>query len=243
MSTGTWKFKEVKFPRPDLEVFRSLYKDAIERIEDAKQGDDVFEILFEVDELSRRITDVLNATIIHHTIDTTDERYAEDYNWFEENRPLFEKAILEFNDAVTNSPYREYVEKRIGPMYFAKTDVKNKMFCETNIPLRQREGELMQEYEKLIGSCQEEVLGKPRSFGELQGMFGNDNREERKAAFKSFSDFLQSKEDRLEEIWSELITIRTSDMRTTSRLHILKDFVWTTEKRKFRISDIRFLRK
>ena len=208
MSAGAWKFKELKFPRPDFEVFKSLYENAIERVEEAQQGDDILEILFEVDELSRRITDVLNATIVRHTIDTTDERYEQDHLWFEENRPLFEKCIMDFNDVITNSPFRSYVEEKIGPMYFIKTDVKRKSFCEENIPLRQRENELMQEYEQLIGSCKEEVLGSPRSFGELQGMLSDNDREVRKAAFKSFSNFLHNNETRFEEIWSELITVR-----------------------------------
>ena len=37
----TWKFKDLKFPRPDLEVIRALYRDAIERVETAERGDDV----------------------------------------------------------------------------------------------------------------------------------------------------------------------------------------------------------
>ena len=77
----TWKFKDLKFPRPDLEVIRALYRDAIERVETAERGDDVLEILFEVDELSRKAMDLLRATFIHHTIDTTDERYENDQRW------------------------------------------------------------------------------------------------------------------------------------------------------------------
>ena len=208
MSTGTWKFKDLKFPRPDLEVFRGLYQDAIERVQNAKDGDDILEVLFEVDELSRRITDLLSATMIRHTLDVTDERYEQDYRWFEEKQPEFFKAILEFNDVIYTTPFKDYVEERIGPMYFVKTDVKKKTFCEDNIPLQQREAELMGEYEQLIGSCQMEVLGEPRSFGELQGMFAHEDREVRRAAFKAFSDFLRNNEEELERIWDELITVR-----------------------------------
>ena len=208
MNKSAWTFNELKFPRPDLTVFKHLYEDAIEKVSAANNGDDIVEIVFEVDELSRRITDILSATMIHHTIDVTDERYAEDHRWFEENQHLFIKSVLDFNDAIYNSPYREYIEEKLGPMYFVKTDAKKRTLCDDNIPLQQREAELMGEYEALIGSFQEEVLGEAQSFGRLQGLFSHEDREVRKAAFQAFSRFLSRNEEKLEEIWDGLITVR-----------------------------------
>ena len=208
MNTGTWTFKELKFPRPDLEVFRALYKDALDRVHQAKNGDDIVELLFEVDELSRRITDVLTATMIHHTMDMEDERYAQDQHWFDENQHLFIKEIVDFNEAIYNSPYKDYVEEVIGPMYFVKTDIKSKTFCEDNVPLQQREAELLGEYQQIMDSCQAEILGEQTNFMGLQDLFTHDDREVRKAAFKAFSDFLADNEERLEEIWGELLVVR-----------------------------------
>jgi len=208
MGTGSWKFKELKFPRPSFNVFRELYNDAIERVHQAKNGDDIMEILFEVDELSRKATDLLSANFIHHTMDTTDERYEQDQRWYEENQPLFMKAILDFNDAIYNSPFREHVEGIIGPMYFLKMDVKKKTFCEANIPLQQREAELVNEYQNIISSCHVEILGEPRNFVGLQSLFSHEDRNVRKEAFRAFSEFLSGNEERLEEIWGELLTIR-----------------------------------
>ena len=208
MNSRTWTFSELKIPRPNLDVFNHLYQEAIEKIGNAKDGNDILEVLFEVDALSRRITDVLSATMIRHTIDTSDERYEQDHLWFEEHRPLFTKSILDFNDAIYNSPHKEFVEERIGSMFFVKNDIKKKTFCEDNIPLQQREAELMGEYEAIISSCQEEVLGEPQSFGALQALFSHEDREVRKAAFKAFSKFLESNEEKLEQIWDELLKVR-----------------------------------
>lgn len=208
MNSDAWKFKDLKFPRPDLNVFTHLYKDAIDRVNHAQHGDDIIEILFEVDELSRRVTDLLTATMIRHTMDITDEAYEKDQRWFEENRHLFMQSILDFNDAMYNSPFKDYVESRIGPMYFTKTDVKRRTFCEDNLPLQQREFELMGEYEALISSCQEEVLGNPTSFMGLQDLFAHEDREVRRAAYKAFSNFLSKNEEQLEKIWDELLKVR-----------------------------------
>ena len=208
MSAGTWTFKDLKFPRPNLDVFTHLYQDAIERVETAEHPDDILEILFEVDELSRKMTDILSATMIRHTMDITDERYEADQRWYEENQPLFIKSILDFSDALYNSPYKEFLIEKIGPMYFRKTDVKKQTFCEENLPLQQREMDLMGEYESILGSCQVEILGETRPFIGLQELLTHKDRSVRKEAFQAFSQFLANHEERLEEIWSELLTLR-----------------------------------
>lgn len=208
MNATAWVFKDLKFPRPDFNVFKHLYEDAIDRISHAQDGDDIIEIMFEVDEFSRKITDVLTATMINHTMDVTNERYEKDQHWFEENQPLFVNSFLDFSEAICSSKYRDYIEEKIGPMYFVKNDIKKQTFCEENLPLQQREAELMGEYETLIGSCQEEVLGETQNFGSLQALFSHEDREVRKAAFKAFSNFLRKNEQELEKIWDELIQIR-----------------------------------
>ena len=114
MGTGSWKFSELKFPKPNLKVFQDLYADAIERVESATSGDDVMEIIFEVNELSRRTTDLLTVAFIHHTMDVTDEAYAENHRWVEENRQYFVKAAIDFREALYNSPYKEYIDSYVG---------------------------------------------------------------------------------------------------------------------------------
>ena len=208
MGTGSWKFSELKFPKPNLKVFQDLYADAIERVESATSGDDVMEIIFEVNELSRRTTDLLTVAFIHHTMDVTDEAYAENHRWVEENRQYFVKAAIDFREALYNSPYKEYIEERIGPMYFTKMDIDKKTFSEENVQLRQREAELGDEYQRIIASCNIDFLGEPRSFIKLQDYFFDQDREVRRAAFREFSKFLAQHEKRLEEIWNDLIDIR-----------------------------------
>lgn len=164
--------------------------------------------MYELNQLSKKAGDLLTATFIRHTMDTTDELYEKDQRWIDENMPHYTKAILDFNEAVYNSPYKDFVEKVLGPMYFTKASIKKKTFSEENILLRQREAKLSDEYQKLIAACNVEILGEPKNFVQLQGLFSHDDRKVRKAAFKAFSDFLKSHQNRMEEIWDELIKIR-----------------------------------
>ena len=209
MINETWTFNELKFPKPDLKTFVDMNHDAIRRVEEAKSGDDVLEVVFEHNQLLRRIKDLLEVTFIKQSMDTTDEVYAEQARLANENMPLFDQAKVEFSEALYNSPYRGYIEDRLGPMYFRKMDIGKKTFCEDNILLEQREAELAAEYQKLIASCSVEIDGEERGFMALQRLFAHEDRSIRKAAFKAFSDFLKEHSARFDEIWDELIKIRT----------------------------------
>ncbi len=209
MNSSHWKFSELKFSKPDLRVFQDINKDAIERIKNAEDGDDVMEVIFEHNELMRKAKDLLEFARIRQSQDTTNEEYERERVWINDNMPFFEKASNEFNEAVYNSPFKDYVEKRLGPVFFTKMEVEKKTFCEANIELKQREADLSDEYQKLIATCQVEIDGEKRNFLKLQGLFSNPDRNIRHEAFKAFSGFLKDNEKRLEEIWDELIKVRT----------------------------------
>ncbi len=209
MSSGTWIFNDLRFPKPDIRAYEDLSKDVVKRIEEARDGGEVLEIFFEYNELLRKINDNLEVSFIHHSMDTTDEFYEKEQQWVDENMPLFTKLNLDFSEAIYNSPFRSEIEEKLGPMYFTKMDVKKKAFMEENIPLRKRVSELCGEYQKIIASCEVEINGDTKNFLTLQGLFRDEDREVRKTAFKAFSNFLSSNEKRMEEIWDELIKVRT----------------------------------
>ena len=72
----------------------------------------------------------------------------------------------------------------------------------------QAEAKLTDEYQKIMASCQVEFMGEKRNLYGLQKFFEHTDRDVRRRAFKAYSDFYHSHEERLEEIWSELIRIR-----------------------------------
>ena len=209
MSENSWKFSELNAPRPSFDVIKTLYEDAIESVKNAKSGDDVFEALFENNVLVRRANELKEIISIRHAMDILDERYADDQKWADEYCPILEKLELDFKEAIYDSPYKEDVEARIGPEYFKQIEIKRKTVSEEVIPLRQKERELIDEYDEILFESRKTVDGKECSFMELQDLFYNEDRSIRKAAFKAFSEILSENEDALERIWDELVKVRT----------------------------------
>ncbi len=208
MVERAWKLSDLKVPKPNSEMVKTLYADHIERVKKSESGDDVLEVLFENNLLVRRIKEVIELISIRHAMDTTDERYKADKNWADDFLPIFRKLELDFKEAIYNSPFRDEIEAQIGHMYFIKTEIRKKTISEEIIPLRQHEQKLINEYDNILMGSKKIVDGKSNSFIDLQELFSHDDRNIRRQAFKGFSEILSENEDRLEQVWDELIKVR-----------------------------------
>ena len=204
-----WTFSELKVPKPSSDMIKQLYEDHIERVKEAEGCEDVLEVLFENNLLVRRIQEMIEIVSIRHAMNTLDERYTEDQKFADDFRPFFDKMELDFKEAVYNSPFRDEVEEQIGSMYFVKTETMKKIVSDEIIPLRQREQELVHEYDMLIFESKKTVDGKVNSFMDTQELFSHEDRSIRREAFKAFSEILSENEERLEQVWDELIKVRT----------------------------------
>lgn len=213
VDTTKWKFSELKFARPDLRVYQDVFDDAIKRVEEATSGDDVLQVILELDTLTSKADDLVRFVFIKGTLDTQDPFYKEQQHWFDENMIYYDQAVLKFGEAVYNSQFRDYIEEKLGPAYFIGSDIQKKTFCNDAIPLYQRESELASEYQDIMASAQGELMGEAKSISQLKVLFGHNDREVRKAAYAAFSEAIKKNEPKLEEIWGELLDIRNQIAR------------------------------
>ena len=203
-----WTFENLEYKRPDVEAIKEQTSRNTDIIKSAADPEVLFKALMETLELQDEFDDMLTLVNIRHTIDTTDSFYDAENDWIDEVYPTLMPYKVALMEALLESPHRQYVEDRLGKQFFVEAELSKKSFSEKNIPLMQREGKLTTEYEKIMAGCQVEFMGEKRNLYGLQKFFEHDDREVRRAAWKAYSDFYHGHEERLEEIWSELIDIR-----------------------------------
>ena len=203
-----WKFKDLKYTRPDLEAEQAFLAAQTEKVKNAGSADRVYEILMENDRHGNELYTTQTLAYIRNTLDTADPFYEAEIEFLNNAAPLLAPYSIAFDDAVAASPFRPELEKKLGKQYFVQKDLQKRSFCEKNIPLMQREAALTTEYQKMMASCAIEFDGKTLNLYGIQKYFEHEDREVRRAAVKAYSDFYASNETRLEEIWDELITIR-----------------------------------
>lgn len=203
-----FKFEDIKYERPDFDKISKRIDEYTERLKSAKTYEETRAVMFEEDKESQAFNSMITIAYIRHTLNTADEYYEEEVQYGYRQIPVLQGKLVEFTNEIFNSPFRKELEAEFGTKIFADMDLARKSFCEANIPLRQKEAMLCDEYQKIMASAQIEFDGKTLNLYGIQTYLEDNDREVRKAAERVYADFYEKNETRLEEIWDELIKTR-----------------------------------
>ena len=204
-----FKFKDIQYTRPDCEAFQKLAEDNAEKIKNAVSYSEAKKIFLEFDKAESEFFDMGNIAYIRHTIDTSDEFYDKENEFFNEKTPELMPSLLAFSNAVYDSRFKPDFVAEFGEQMFAEIELRRKSFSEKNIPLLQKEARLCNEYEKIIASADILFDGKHLNLYGIMSYFENPDRNVRHDAYKAYSKFYESNEENFERIWDELIKVRT----------------------------------
>ena len=223
-----YKFSTLPYQRPDLEARRTQLARWQDAVEQAESFDALRALLFEMDRANGELSTQCAIAHIRHTLDTRDAFYEAEIHYLQDTLPTLGAAEVALSEAIASSPFRPDIEREFGRQYFVAIDLQKKQFCEANVPLRQQESRLTNEYQKIMAAAEIPFDGKTLNLYGVQKYFEHPDRAVRAAAVKAYSAFYETNEPRLEEIWDELIRIRnqmgkTWAMRTT--------FPWATWSR------------
>lgn len=147
-----FKFSTLEYKRPDLEARRAqlaAWKDAVER---AESYDALRELLFEIDRVNCELFTQYSVAHIRHTLDTRDEFYEAEISYLQDTLPTLGGAEVALSEAIASGRFRADIEREFGKEYFVSSDMQKKLYCEANIPLRQQESRLKNEYQMLSGN-------------------------------------------------------------------------------------------
>lgn len=208
MKTEQFTFSTLEYKRPDFKEFAAFAEKTRERIEGAGSYAEIKEALLSFDGKKKDFSTDVTIASIRHTLDTRDKFYEGENEYIEETFPTIMPCLLAVDEALMNSPFRADFEKEYGRQYLAQKELEKKAFCEANIPLMQREAKLASEYEKMMATAEISFDGKVLNLFGVQKYFEHEDREVRKGAVRAYSDFYHKNEQRLEEIWEELLSIR-----------------------------------
>ena len=108
-----------------------------------------------------------NLVYIRASIDTNDEFYQKERDYFDEVSPQAEEIVSEYYKELVKSPFRAQLEEKWGTQLFALAENQIKGFSPEVIELMQKENKLVSEYSKLVASAQIEFDGKTLTLAQL----------------------------------------------------------------------------
>lgn len=207
------KFSEMPYSRVDMEQVRKDYDSLIERAKNAKSGEELWEIHREHYRLENDIMTNYTLCYIRHGIDTTDEFYEKENEYYDEQIPVLQNYVTAYARVLYESPFRSYMEEKIGKVPFKNIELSLKSFDEKLIPLMQEENALMSRYDKLIATAKIPFQGEECNLTLLKKYMTSTDRSVRKQAWQAFSGYFQSVTDEIDEIYDKMVKNRTSQAR------------------------------
>ena len=203
------KLKDIPYERIDFDDIKIKMLELIESQKNAKSGKEQFAIHQKYYELSDRVQTMAALAMFRHSINTEDEYYDKENDYYDNMMPQFISLDIEYQDTLYNSPYRDYLEDVIGKVAFKNIELQKKAHSEKTIELSQKENQLTSEYEKLLASAVFDWDGESISMAQLGKYKSSTDRKVRKRAWKMHNDFMKENAEKFDKIYDELVKNRT----------------------------------
>lgn len=207
------KFSEMPYTRVDMNKVEETYKNLIERAKNAKSGEELFAVHQERYQFMGDVATNMTLAHIRHDIDTADEFYTAENDYYDEVSPLLENYDNMYSKILFESPHRAYMESKIGKVPFKNIEIALKAFDEKLIPLMQEENVLSSRYTKVIASAKIPFDGEVYNLSLMGKFMTSNDRDVRKRAWKAVSEFFMTVADELDEIYDSLVKNRTAQAK------------------------------
>lgn len=203
-------FKEMEYKRVDMKAIENRFNSALKKFREANCAEEQIDAIDEVQDIKREYGTMVTLVSVRHSINTSDEFYDKENDFYDEIGHQFSKLSNEFSAEMVNSKFRKELEKEFGYQIFDLIDLDLKVFKPEIMEDLQTENKLVSKYSKLIASAQIEFQGKKYTLSQLSPFMQDTDREVRKSAAKAFYSFFTEKESDLDEIYDGLVKIRTT---------------------------------
>ena len=204
------KFSEMTYTRPDPEEVKKDLQDLTERLRNAGNYEEAHDVFLEKEKKEKYVDTMGTLAYVRHSIDTRDEFYDGEMEFWDAVGPELEEYEQAWIDAMLNSPFRKDFEAEYGGLMFVNAEINKKTFAPEIIPDMQKENELVTEYDKLIASAQIPCEGGVYTLSQLTPFKTDADDAKRLAAWKAEGQWYKEQQARLDAIYDELVKLRDS---------------------------------
>ncbi len=202
------KFSEMPYERPDLDKVKRELGDLTGRLKAAESYEEARAVFLEKEAAERHVDTLVTLASIRNSIDTRDEFYDGEMNFWNAAGPELEEYTKAWTAAMLASPFRKDFAAEYGDLMFVNAEIELKTFAPEIVPQLQRENDLTQEHQKLIASAKVPFEGKTYTLAQM-GPFQSDADDARRlAAWKAVGQWYKDNQPELDRIYDELTHLR-----------------------------------
>lgn len=202
------KFNDYTYERPDFDLFKNDFIHLIDQLKSAGSVEEVKEAIDEVSTLTSSLDTMATLASIRYSIDTKDDFYEQEDNYWNEYGPLYQELNTRYYKAIMESHYLEELKDSYPRTFIQNMQFELDSFDASVIELLQKENQLSSDYQKLIAAAEIEFDGKTLTLSQFGPYLQSTDRAVRKEASEAQLSYFEENEEKLDTIYNELVTVR-----------------------------------
>jgi oligoendopeptidase F len=145
---------------------------------------------------------------MRYTINTVDEFYLKEKEYYDEITPRFQNWQREYAMAMLQYPMRAELEHVLKPLLFTAYEIQEKAVSPDIVADMAEENRITTEYTQLMAGMVFEYKGEEIPLTILRRYMQDDDRDNRRIAFESLGKKLSEESAQLDSIYDRLVRIR-----------------------------------
>ena len=202
------KVSELEYRRITIEYLRDAVGAVISQIENAASVEDVLAARKRYNELMEEYNTATALSYMRYTINTVDEFYVAEKDYYDEIGPEVSNLDLAYNNAFMGSSFRGELEQNLNPLLFKSIENAMKSMSPEIVEDMIEENKLTSEYSKLMAGMEFNFRGEVMSRAELMGYAEDDDRETRRECYEVLGKTMMQHADELDRIFDDLVHVR-----------------------------------
>lgn len=202
------KVSELPYKRIPIETLTAEVNDIIRTIREANSVDQVLEARKRYNMLSKEYDTANALSYMRYTINTVDEFYLQEKNYYDEIGPAAANLNLEYCKALMESKFRPELEQRLNPLLFRSIENTMKSMSSEIVEEMIEENKLVSEYSQLMAGMEFNFRGETMSRAMLMSYASSEDRETRKECYEVLGTTLEKHSQQLDRIFDDLVHVR-----------------------------------
>ena len=186
------KVSELKYERVTIEEFQREMTEVIRQVKEASSASDVLAARDRCNALSVRWQTAEALSYMRYSINTADEFYLAEKDYYDEVGPLAQNEMLAYTKAMLETPFRQELEDsgEIIPLVFRSFEVELKSMSPEIIEDMVEENKLVSRYSQLMAAMEFDFRGEKLPRPMLMKYAKSPDRATRKEAYEVLGNTL-----------------------------------------------------
>ncbi len=202
------KFQDMPYARPDGDAVKAAFAALTDELRAANTFEEADRVFLAYQQEQSHFGTVLRLAMFRHDIDTRDEFYTAEREFFDDLLPElmgYEKA---WNIALLESPFRADFEKKYNRVFLLNAEIALGTFAPEIVEDMQKENALTNEYSKLLATAKIPFEGKEYTLAQMEPFMEDADDARRLSAWMATGQWYADNQPRLNAIYDELVKLR-----------------------------------